>query len=313
MKSMCQEERRNSPSVAERSPTSSCMRTTSRIASSSAARSSSSSIRPAACSSRACRSASGRSRLPTWSARNGGVSRRAMREFLLRAGVSPVLSGSTGGRNGRPDLWTPVDVPSWALCRSFAPMRGRPALPGIAAVAGGAGSDVRTALRWMERTIRGARQDGARLVVFPECALGGYPKELPGGGLAAPPRTVAPDGPEIAELIRIAGPTTICFGFSEAAPAGGIYNSAICLSGDGIHGHHRKVHIPPAEKFTYVPGDRFEAFDTPLGRVAMLICYDKLFPEAASHLTADGAQIIASLSAWPVCRRRPARWIALDV
>jgi N-carbamoylputrescine amidase len=192
-------------------------------------------------------------------------------------------------------------------------MRGRPALPGIAAVAGGAGSDVRTALRWMERTIRGARQDGARLVVFPECALGGYPKELPGGGLAAPPRTVAPDGPEIAELIRIAGPTTICFGFSEAAPAGGIYNSAICLSGDGIHGHHRKVHIPPAEKFTYVPGDRFEAFDTPLGRVAMLICYDKLFPEAASHLTADGAQIIASLSAWPVCRRRPARWIALDV
>jgi N-carbamoylputrescine amidase len=192
-------------------------------------------------------------------------------------------------------------------------MRGRPGLPGIAAVAGGCGSDVGAALSWMERTVRAARRDGARLVVFPECSLGGYPKELPGGGLAAPPRIIAPDGPEIARLTRVAGPTTVCLGFSEQAPAGGVYNSAICLSGDGIHGHHRKVHIPPAEKFTYTPGDRFEAFDTPLGRVGMLICYDKLFPEAASHLSSDGAEIIASLSAWPVCRRRPSRWIALDV
>ena len=45
MKSICHEARRNSPSVTDRSPTSSCIRTASRIASSSIARSSSAEIR----------------------------------------------------------------------------------------------------------------------------------------------------------------------------------------------------------------------------------------------------------------------------
>src|SRR3954467_14643559 len=104
MKSMCHEARRNSPSVAERSPTSSCLRTTSRMASSSTPRSSSASMSPALKSSRACNSCGGRSRLPTWSARNGGRVRAAM------AGSS---SGSLGfrapglltaGAGGRRDL-----------------------------------------------------------------------------------------------------------------------------------------------------------------------------------------------------------------
>ena len=69
MKSMCQVARRNSPSVAERSPTSSCSFTASRIAASSTPRNSSASIFEAAKSSRAWSSSGGRSRLPTWSAR----------------------------------------------------------------------------------------------------------------------------------------------------------------------------------------------------------------------------------------------------
>src|SRR5438093_367200 len=72
MKSMCQEARRNSPSVAVRRPTSRCRATTSRIAASSASRRASASIAPEANASRASSSSGGRSRLPTWSARNGG-------------------------------------------------------------------------------------------------------------------------------------------------------------------------------------------------------------------------------------------------
>src|SRR5712691_10984751 len=75
MKSMCQDARRNSPSVAERSPASSCLRTAARIESSSTARSCAASILPCASSSRARSSSGGRRRLPTWSARNGGVVR----------------------------------------------------------------------------------------------------------------------------------------------------------------------------------------------------------------------------------------------
>src|SRR5499427_5884818 len=72
MKSMCQDSRRSSPSVADRSPASCCIRTTSRMAASSISRSRPALSRPAACSSRARSSSGGRSRLPTWSARNGG-------------------------------------------------------------------------------------------------------------------------------------------------------------------------------------------------------------------------------------------------
>src|SRR4051794_12136461 len=72
MKSKCQEARRNSPSVAERSPASSCLRTTSRIASSSRPRSSAASIRPSLKSSRACSSCGGRRRLAARAARGGG-------------------------------------------------------------------------------------------------------------------------------------------------------------------------------------------------------------------------------------------------
>src|ERR671924_337372 len=91
MKSMCHDPRRNSPSVADCNPTSSCFRTISRMASSSRARSSSASMRPAAASSRACRSCEGRSRLPTWSARNGGI---VLRPVAVAVGVSCCIAAS---------------------------------------------------------------------------------------------------------------------------------------------------------------------------------------------------------------------------
>jgi predicted amidohydrolase len=62
----------------------------------------------------------------------------------------------------------------------------------------------------------------------------------------------------------------------------------------------------------FVAGDAFRAFDTPMGRVGMLICYDKVFPEAARCLAVDGAEIVASMSAWPVCRFEPAKRIGDD-
>src|SRR3954454_8563704 len=89
MKSMCQDSRRNSPSVTDFRPISSWRRTTSRMASSSIARRSSSEMRPAARSSRALSTSGGRSRLPTWSARKGGLVRTDIGRSLLRRVSSP--------------------------------------------------------------------------------------------------------------------------------------------------------------------------------------------------------------------------------
>src|SRR4051795_9144286 len=106
MKSMCHDSRRNSPSVIERSPASSWRRMTSRIASSSIARRSSSEMRPAARSSLAFRTSGGRSRLPTWSARYGGLS---------RAAIGRSLGGRLQSRDRTDFVDNPVDNPAGAL------------------------------------------------------------------------------------------------------------------------------------------------------------------------------------------------------
>jgi nitrilase len=176
----------------------------------------------------------------------------------------------------------------------------------VAAVAGPFGRDLDRAFARIEGTLAVARECGAGLVVFPESALGGYMREpLPGEMGPELPRALDPDGPEIDRLIRLAGETVVCIGYSEAAP-GAPYSSAVCVSGDGVLGRQRKIHLPPAERFAYAPGDGFEAFDTPVGRIGMLLCYDKLFPEAARSLALDGAETIACLASWPADRHRPA-------
>jgi predicted amidohydrolase len=182
----------------------------------------------------------------------------------------------------------------------------------VMAVAAPFGRDVGAGLEQVEQTLRIARERGARLVVFPECALGGYVRE-PVGEQSAPdlPPALALDGPEVARLVRLAGETVVCIGLTEA-DGDGRRNTALCVSGDGVLGVHRKVHLPPAERFAYTPGDGFAAFETPVGRLGMVVCYDKLFPEAARALALDGAQAIASLAAWPVDRHAPARRVAAD-
>src|SRR6476660_1806952 len=91
MKSMCHDVRRNSPSVALRRPMSRWTATTSRMASSSMSRRPSGLSCPAARSARAWSRCGGRRRLPTWSARNGGVVRSVMAATLerVRGNVAP--------------------------------------------------------------------------------------------------------------------------------------------------------------------------------------------------------------------------------
>ncbi len=177
------------------------------------------------------------------------------------------------------------------------------------------GRDVEAAIGQVERSIAEARERGASLVVLPESALGGclYEPHVAGAPApCAPPPALRRDGIEIARVARLAGDVVVCVGYTEDAP-GGPYSSAVCVSGDGILGHHRKVHVPAGERGTFSAGSGFAAFDTPIGRIGMLVCYDKTFPESARQLALDGAGLIASLSAWPVCRVDPAMRLRRDL
>ena len=174
----------------------------------------------------------------------------------------------------------------------------------MAAVAAHFGRDVDRTPAKLPGIVEDARGRGVDLLVLPDATIGGYLLDLhhPVGEGDGIPHSVEIDGPEVAAIVALAGDMTVCFGIAERATEGGEqlrYNSAVCVTGDGVLGVHRKVHLPLGESEVYAAGDDFRAFDTPVGPIGMLIDFDKTFPEAARSVALDGAQVIACLSAWP--------------
>ena len=168
----------------------------------------------------------------------------------------------------------------------------------LGALAAHFGRDVERGVAKAVGIVESAATDGVDLLVFPDASLGGYLGDLREPDPTELPPALDPDGPELAAIAAAAGDMTVCIGYTEAVGEQR-FNTAVCLSGDGILGTHRKVHQPAGEALAYAAGDSFGAFDTPVGRVGMLIDYDKTFPESARTLALDGARIIAALSAWP--------------
>ncbi|WP_280245774.1 carbon-nitrogen hydrolase family protein [Nocardia abscessus] len=172
------------------------------------------------------------------------------------------------------------------------------------------GRDMEACYATIGSLIEQAQQRGSRLLVLPEACLGGYLPSLGGGGeseeakqrrLRSLPPALTLDGPELRRIAAMAGGLVVTLGFCEAD--GDLrYNAAVTLTGDGVLGSYRKVHQPLGENLCYAAGSEYRAFDTPVGRMGMQICYDKAFPEAARALALDGAEIITSLSAWPTAR-----------
>lgn len=77
-----------------------------------------------------------------------------------------------------------------------------------------------------------------------------------------------------------------------------LFNVAVLIGPDGkIAGKYRKVCLPDGEYDKGIsPGTDYPVFDTRLGKIGMMICYDGFFPEVARELSNRGAEIIA----WPV-------------
>lgn len=74
-----------------------------------------------------------------------------------------------------------------------------------------------------------------------------------------------------------------------------IYNTGVLLGPDGaLVGRYRKVTLPRTEIEAGVsPGTEYPVFDTAVGRIGIMICYDGFFPEPARQLAMRGAEIIA--------------------
>jgi len=73
-----------------------------------------------------------------------------------------------------------------------------------------------------------------------------------------------------------------------------LYNSSVLMGPDGIVGIYRKLHLFLDEKKIFEPGDLgLPVFNTKIGKLGMLICFDWMFPEAWRVLALKGASVIA--------------------
>jgi predicted amidohydrolase len=147
--------------------------------------------------------------------------------------------------------------------------------------------------------IRTTAEQGAQLVIFPECALTGYcfnslEEAMPFAESRNDESTSA-----IAQACSETGVYAIV-GFIEREGAK-YFNAAMLVSPAGVSGTYRKVHLPflGVDRFL-APGDRaFNVFDTTLGRIGLNICYDINFPEAPRSLKLLGAELFVLPTNWP--------------
>jgi len=152
--------------------------------------------------------------------------------------------------------------------------------------------------------IADAASRGAEIVGLQEIFFGPYfcAEQDPKWYATAEPE----DGPTVTKMREVArqhGIVLIVPWYEEEQP-GVYYNSAVVIEKDGsVLGKYRKTHIPQVgpcfwEKFYFKPGNLgYPVFETSVGKVGLIICYDRHFPEVARELGLKGAEIVFNPSA----------------
>jgi len=139
-----------------------------------------------------------------------------------------------------------------------------------------------------------AASNGARLIVLPEAALSGYiyrdleqflpyMDSVPGRGTDA-----------IAEITSKHN-CYVAIGVAEHDPGTSLtYNTGALIGPEGYIGKYRKVGLNPSDVLWFIPGNTgYPVFETELGNIAMVICYDDTYWEPARLPAVKGADIIA--------------------
>jgi predicted amidohydrolase len=89
-------------------------------------------------------------------------------------------------------------------------------------------------------------------------------------------------------------------GFHHGTGVEALYNSAVLIGPNGIIGVHDKIHNPGGEKHIFKGGRNIDVFQTPFGKIGMMICWDVGFPELARILALKGADIFVLPTAWGI-------------
>lgn len=187
-------------------------------------------------------------------------------------------------------------------------MRIQVALAQVAPVTNDKRANIEKFVDCMDRAAR----EGAQLVVFPELALTGY-----GCGDRFFEVAEPVPGPATERLAAEARRRNLhaIWGMPERGLPGVVYNSAVLVGPDGHIGTWRKHTLPghatdlagpgafPDRRF-FRAGTKSPVFDTALGRIGMMVCYDVFFPEIARLLVLKGADLLVGISGSPAFEQR---------
>jgi predicted amidohydrolase len=147
-------------------------------------------------------------------------------------------------------------------------------------------------LPWIEK----AKKQGAALVCFPELNVTGYSTDPVIKEYAEPI-----PGPISRQLEQIARDAEIVIlaGMAEKDETGCIFASQLVAGPGGIAGVYRKLHIAPPEQAVFSQGIQVPLINILGVKLGIQLCYDAHFPELATRMAVDGADIIIMPQASP--------------
>lgn len=170
----------------------------------------------------------------------------------------------------------------------------------IAATPNDVQANVDKGVAWLERAVK---ESEAELVVFPETVTTTFVTGLDANELwdlvdDVPGRITA----EIQKAAKSLGVHVVWPTYRRGPERGVVYNSSILIGPDGeIVGIYDKTHPFPVERKDcggwVTVGNRADVYETALGTIGMIICYDGDFPELSRLLAVKGAEVIVRPSA----------------
>ena len=140
-------------------------------------------------------------------------------------------------------------------------------------------------LPWIEK----ARAEGANLICFPELTVTGYSSDPV---IQESAETIP--GAISRQLEQMARETNavLLAGMAEKDSNGRLFASHLVVLPTGITGIYRKLHIAPPEAAVFFPGQQVPLFDVLGVKLGIQLCYDAHFPELATRMAVDGADVI---------------------
>ncbi len=174
--------------------------------------------------------------------------------------------------------------------------------------------DREATLEKVARLAREAKSQGAELVVFPEAFVSAYPKGL-GFGAVVGSRTpsgredfrryfesaVDVPGPATQRLEEIAGSFGVHLVIGVIERDGGtLYCTVLFFSPEGrLLGKHRKLMPTASERLVwgYGDGSTLPVFDTALGRLGAVICWENYMPLLRTAMYAKGIELYCAPTA----------------